>query len=72
MDIDQHVHHHTTVKLEEMSHGVNVHEVSRQSGLSMTHVGSMSDGLSDDPSSPESTAFDDTDLLTASSRFLLN
>ena len=67
MDIDPHVHH-ATVKLEEMSHTVPVHEVTRQSGLSMTHVGSMSDGLSDDPSSPESTAFDDTDLLSAPSK----
>lgn len=66
MDLDPHVHH-TTVKLEEMPHAVPVHQVTRSNSLSMTHVGSMSDGLSDDPSSPESTAFDDTDLLTAPS-----
>lgn len=63
MDIDTHVHH-TTVKLEEMTHTVSGHEMTRNNSLSMTHVGSMSDGLSDDSSSPESPAFDDTDLLS--------
>lgn len=61
MDIDS---HHTTVKLEEMTHSVQVHDATRSNSLSMTHVGSMSDGLSDEPSSPESTTFDDSDLLT--------
>jgi len=63
MNIDAHIQHHTTVKLEEM-HSVPVHDVTRSNSLSMAHVSSMSDGLSDDPSSPESTTFDDNDLLS--------
>lgn len=67
MDIDSHVHH-ATVKLEDMTHTVQVHDVTRSNSLSMNHVGSISDGLSDDPSSPESTTFDDSDLLTTTGK----
>jgi len=51
--------HHQTVKLEDMT---SQHQ--RTNPLSIDHhVGNMSD-MSDEPSSPESTAFDDADLLS--------
>lgn len=58
--------HVQAVKLEDMSHTVQVHpDVTHTNALSMAHhVGSMSDDMSDDPSSPESATFDDADLLT--------
>ncbi|XP_047146404.1 DNA-binding protein P3A2 isoform X1 [Hydra vulgaris] len=64
--MDQRIHQHTTVKLEDMTH-VQVHgNIQRSNSLSMGHhhVGSMSDDMSDEPSSPESASFDDSDLLT--------
>lgn len=44
---------------------VQVHEFVLQKHINMTTINStmLSDGLSDEPSSPESTTFDDSDLL---------
>lgn len=44
---------------------VQVHEFFVQKHVNMTTINStmLSDGLSDEPSSPESTTFDDSDLL---------
>lgn len=63
--------HVQAVKLEDMSHTVQVHpDVTHTNALSMAHhVGSMSDDMSDDPSSPESATFDDADLLTTTGNF---
>ena len=64
--MDPRIHQHSTVKLEDITH-VQVHSnIQRSNPLSMGnhHVGSMSDDMSDEPSSPESASFDDSDLLT--------
>lgn len=62
--------HHSTVKLEDMTNQVQVpsDNVSHTNALSMAHVSDVMSDMSDDPSSPESTTFVDSDLLTTNGK----